>query len=309
MDFKLTSQIIDNIIFGMENQGEEYIFDLEQCKVVLKRDVIQDLREDRYAVIPEWGPAQGFQLMEKFVGTLRNPIYRELLKDALAGGRGVFRKFKDVLKERDDIERLWFTCKEREMRKRVIEWYDATCECMGLNRLGVEPEDVDDLLLSDFIIQPAVEEIIPALQSMDRAAFDDMFEGEPEDYIEEMYRMRRKDHQIRRGEHNFIYTAETPGGETAGFIWGVDGECPEWEGRTFSSIYQVYVAYPFRGLGLAKLLLARYLEEAEERYVDKIFIELAGDAVNISRYLEQTGFRKHAVVFEIEPPRGGVSGP
>ena len=60
MDFKLTSQIIDNIIFGMENHGEEYIFDVEQCEVVLKRDVIQDLCEDRYAVIPEWGAGQGF---------------------------------------------------------------------------------------------------------------------------------------------------------------------------------------------------------------------------------------------------------
>lgn len=291
-DFTFTEELIDRLIYGMENQGERYIFDMHRCDILSRNDMEGEMDDVRYIEIPQWDSAKGFQLMEKFVVTLRNPLYRQRLQEVLTGGKGVFRKFKDVLNEREDIERLWFNFKEREMRRLVKEWYEQTCECLGLEMLGEEPEELDDLILSDFIIREGEERDIGFLLKNDREAFNDIFPDEDEKYISEMYRTRRKEYTPGIDGANLVYCLETPAGETVGFIWGVGKE-------GFLRILQLFIERKYRGLGLAKLLLGTFLNRAQNEKVDRVLFELPGVAMNVASYLEREGFTVHSEILSL----------
>ena len=156
MTFPLTRELIDQIMFGMENQDTDFLLDLYDQKVVRIDELPDEGQDDeaRYIPLPEWRSVDGYNLMEKFVASLHNPIYREILRSILASGKGVFRQFKDALKERQEIERLWYRFKEREMRAHVVEWYNVLRESWGLARIG-DPEDegTEVLVLSDFALE------------------------------------------------------------------------------------------------------------------------------------------------------------
>ena len=90
--------------------------------------------------------------MESFVTSLDNPAYREQLSRALTMGKGVFRAFKDALKGSKEIEKLWFAYKEQRLRGVIMSWYNANREARGLARLPVEPEETEELVMSDFSV-------------------------------------------------------------------------------------------------------------------------------------------------------------
>ena len=108
MEFSLSEEVIHEIIFAMENQTSEFLFDsqdLNCCSI----DKIQDLEtsevKSRFYKIPQWNSASGFRVMEQFVSELHNPIAREELKDVLFSGKSVFKNFKKVL---DNFEHRWY---------------------------------------------------------------------------------------------------------------------------------------------------------------------------------------------------------
>jgi GNAT superfamily N-acetyltransferase len=144
----------------MENQNEDFALDTESLDLVPVEELPDDARLDqggedslRYVPLPEWTPAHGFRLMERFVEGLRNPVYREKLAGALGAGRGVFRRFKDTVKERPEIERRWHHFKDQAMREVVAEWYNDLRETWGLERVAVQPAETEDLVLSDFALR------------------------------------------------------------------------------------------------------------------------------------------------------------
>lgn len=294
---ELTPELIDQIIFGMENQSENTVFDTETGELITEKEAEDD--PERYVSIPEWNSLHGYQLMERFVHTLRNPIVRESLREALSRGRGVFRNFKNVLRERRDIERLWFSFKEREMRAVVIDWYNRLCEAKGFEKLPAEPEDdimVEELVLSDFEVKRTGPETTELLAKMDRDAFEETFYDLHPRYIERLYNRRRKGKTPVNNGTSSVFHAETPDEEVVGFIWGedevlgdVEGEVPTPE-QIYSNILQIYVAQAFRGLGLAKLLIKRYLSEAFRRNVSKTFIEVPGTVAGFQDFLVTNGF-------------------
>ncbi len=157
MNFALTNEIRNQIVFSMEDQENSYVFDAVSEKPVLVTDgIVAD--DDRYYSLPVWDSLQGFQLMERFVTSLRNPMAREALRTVLASGRGVFRNFKLVLKEYPKVEKLWFSFKDHEMQDIISRWYVSLCEKWGLESLGEEPEECDDLLHDDFVFRQVSDE-------------------------------------------------------------------------------------------------------------------------------------------------------
>jgi hypothetical protein len=122
MNFALTAQMIDKIAFAMEDQKEQFTVDAESGELVALSTLGDKPDEDRYVRLPRWGSAEGFHLMESFVTSLDNPAYREQLSRALTMGRGVFRAFKDVLKQNKEIEKLWFAYKEQRLRAVIVSW-------------------------------------------------------------------------------------------------------------------------------------------------------------------------------------------
>ena len=65
--FALTHEIIDNIVFWMEDQNGAFVINVRTGDVLNIGDEDEDdVSEDDYADIPEWTPADGFGLMENF---------------------------------------------------------------------------------------------------------------------------------------------------------------------------------------------------------------------------------------------------
>ncbi len=166
----LSDEFLFQVIFCMEDQANEYCVDLKDG-IITETAFVADRREIdplRFLDLPPWYPSDGFRTMEKFVSTLRNPIYRERLRQVLQSGKGVFRQFKDVLHEQSSMERLWYYYKDREIRRRIFHWYERHDEAFRLARLGEEaPEDSPgELIREDFTI---VTDAGPYLEDIDAA--------------------------------------------------------------------------------------------------------------------------------------------
>ena len=299
MYFELDAELVDQIIFAMENQSEEFLFDTAERLVVPVEEMENESGEekdeaeprggpDRYIDIPEWNSFLGFQLMERFVGTLNNPVYRSALKDALQSGRGVFRNFKNVLKEKREIERLWFQFKEKEMRREVAEWYECLRESWGLEELEADLEAVEEtegLVLEDFTLSadPGGREWV--LKELDR-------QGYLETHAESLRERSLTAYAGERGllpplesPASVVRIAEDPSGEIVGFAWGVK------EGGDRGRIVQLFVVPEMRGLGIASVLLEAELAAFKEEGIEEAAVALSGPGMSFAGHCERQGFR------------------
>ncbi len=146
--FVLNDGIVEQIVFAMEDQDAKAVLDLETGEVL----PAEGHQGERYAVAPTWSSREGFRLMEEFLATVRLPSARRELALALGRGRGVFKAFKAVLVAYPDLERAFRDFKHRAMRRSISAWYDDLREAKGLERMGPEPEETDDLIVSDLDI-------------------------------------------------------------------------------------------------------------------------------------------------------------
>ncbi len=142
--------------------------------------------------LPRWGSAEGFHLMESFVTSLDNPAYREQLSRALTMGKGVFRAFKDALKQNKEIEKLWFAYKEQRLRAVIVSWYNANREARGLAKLPAEPEETEELVMSDFSFAWGPGEHAEEVLRLDRDAFFELFPDERPERLEERFAEKRR---------------------------------------------------------------------------------------------------------------------
>ncbi len=292
MRFDLTPEIIDQVIFAMENQESGFLVDTVSGSIV--QDAVRSEEDpERYVPIPEWSSADGFHLMEKFVASLRNPLARERLRTALASGKGVFRSFKNALKDQEGVERLWFSFKDQEMKQKVVAWYNELCDAWGCTRLNPNPDDEEtgELVLSDFIIGPADPGSIELIGRLDREAYLEAYAGHPDALVEEAYRAARRGRELS-GPREAVLTTVTPAGELAGFIWASEDRLGGGEGgelRIFT-ILQLYVLPGYRGLGIAKALAERMCREAFDRGAHRLALALPSGAEALLPWLEQIGF-------------------
>jgi hypothetical protein len=177
VEFVLTEEIAAQVVYAMEDQQHRFVIHRETGEVLRADSEEIRGRADEVVSLPKWRPLDGFQLMERFVSRLHNPVFRERLREALSSGKGVFRKFKDILKEEREIERLWFSFKEREMRLVVWNWYNEQRELAGLERLELEPEEdeYEELLETDFAVLPGAPAHLEALRRLDRQGFREAY--------------------------------------------------------------------------------------------------------------------------------------
>ncbi len=298
MRFALSPEITDQIIFAMENQTEKTVFDTE-AKETLKESLLpKPVDAGRYVDIPEWNSFSGFQLMEKFVAGLRNPVYREALRNALSRGRGVFRQFKDVLKENREIERLWYSFKEKEMKRLVKEWYLSLSELWGCENLDEDLEfleETEDIIAEDFIFDTAAADIgFDALKNYDKSGFFEALSGHDPLWAENMYGERLKGLPEMDGPASKYCIARSPAGDFAGFLWAVSTSPKELK------IVQIYILEEFRGLGLAAVLadhfIGEIIETGEYRYID---IELFGSGLALGEHFEHGNFALTAKTYTL----------
>ena len=297
MKFKLTPEIMDQVIFGMENQNKNFYLNIKSL-IVEELDT-NNPSEEEYIGIPQWLPSDGFQLMEKFVSNLRNPVIREQLRSALSSGRGVFRNFKNALKEKDEIQRLWFNFKEKEMKNKVVEWYNLLCDAWGCEKVGPIPEETDELILSDFIFSDGLEKYSSVLLDYDFKAFSENLKIYNSDFINFYYNQRKNTYSESKDSW-ILKCAETPAGELAGFVWGTDEVPGEGEQIGISKIIQIFVLEEYRGLGIAKALLDKYVGDAYEREMKQVVFSLWGNSGFFENKIAEYGFSPFVRSFEFD---------
>ncbi len=266
MNFGLTNEIRNQIIFSMEDQGNSYVFDAVSERPVLESaDVIVD--DDRYYRLPVWDSLQGFQLMERFVSALRNPMARESLRAVLSSGRGVFRNFKLVLKEYPEVERLWFSFKDREMKAVIDRWYAALCDQWGLESLGEEPEENDDLLHDDFVFHTVSDESDEELVFMSTDALaqelQSMHDYEPGKVLSGLWQELRCS---CNESSDFTLIGETVEGDFAGCITVATMPDASSGDSTHTVILTaLYVVPRYRGLGVGRELIEQCRMNLQKR--------------------------------------------
>jgi GNAT superfamily N-acetyltransferase len=293
-DIQLNRELVDQIVFGMENQDHVFYLDLETRTVVPEPAGVTETESagatGRFVRLPQWRSADGYNLMSKFVATLRNPIYRERLRGILASGRGVFRQFKDAVGEREDIERLWHAFKQREMRHIVAGWVNDLRELWGLERLELdENEATDELVAADFVFGDGGERGADTVRRLDRVAFAENHAGLSEPMVDLLYEYRRAALPDPGGPESEVLLAETPAREIVGFLWAV---VLSGDGVTASVVAQLYVLPEYRGIGIARSLLRTYLVRCHDRRYTNVIVELVGSGCELEDELSDLGLSR-----------------
>jgi len=299
MRFELTEVLIDDILFAMEDQGSEFLLDTVEGVVSGGLDDPEfdgeDMDDDdgeggaRFIGLPEWDSADGFRLMERFAASFRNPLIREELSSALGLGKGVFRAFKDVLSRHPEAEKFWFSYKEKEMKKEILRWYNGLREEWGLEKIGTEPEDTDDLVLEDFSFR--------AFETQDRLQAEALHSLCVEECKEDLAEAGSSPEieTISRELFSFCdipgisfgMAAESQGGEFAGYISGVLK-------KTALCVQSLEIKPEYRGLGLGEALLVKFIDSLDPVKIKKIFFDLPSWAEGFSRVLLRESFKPYA---------------
>ena len=249
MRFEMDNILTDEILFHMENQDGEFLLDTHEGKIIDKND--NEVDGERFTALPEWSSSDGYRIMEKFTAGLKNPIARQELSAALNRNKGVFRSFKDTLEQYPEIEKLWFRFKEREMKNVVVNWYNALREEWGLEPLGAEPEDTSSLVLEDFVLKEGNEEEREKARALHKLCVEEREDKETFAIFEALNPF------VFPGD--FCVIAETANGDFSGFICAVN------DSPSALKINALEVKGEYRGMGLAKALLSKLLEKADER--------------------------------------------
>ncbi|MDR0584274.1 MAG: GNAT family N-acetyltransferase [Treponema sp.] len=285
MRFELSEALVEDILFFMEDQSGEFFLDTVDGIVIGAEDeeFEEEAEEGRYLSLPEWGPSDGYRLMEHFTAALRNPPAREELSDALGRGRGVFRSFKDAIARHPETEKRWFAFKEREMKREVIRWYNALRESWGMELIGSEPEDTECLVLEDFRFREGDEADREAAGELHRLLAEADRGGSPGVFAPAAEMLDEMNGRVFPGD--LCIAAETAGGEFAAYISAV------FTSPARLHIHALEVRPEYRGLGLGSALLARLLEKADGAQVSRVSVDLPCGMEHFSRALTRESFK------------------
>jgi ribosomal protein S18 acetylase RimI-like enzyme len=281
--FELDDVLINEIIFYMENQEGEFYLDTQKGSVV---SLDNNNDDDKYIPIPEWSPADGYRLMEKFTSELKNPLARQELSQALNRSKGVFRAFKNTVEQYPEIEKLWFAYKEQKMKEEVLSWYDSLRAESGIKTVGSEPEDNSSLVLEDFVFREgrgedkgAVSRGQGAVSSEQGVVSREQLAVSSEEVGKEIF--EKMNPFVFPGDVSVV--AESVSGDIAGFVCGVK------DSPLILRICRLEVMPEYRGMGLGKTLLSKFLEKIDKN--QSITIDLPASSDYFSRALLLENFK------------------
>jgi ribosomal protein S18 acetylase RimI-like enzyme len=277
----------------MEDQSGVFLLDTHEGILISTGNELSDTAADeRYLSLPEWNPAEGFRLMERFTAGLRSPLIREELYSALNRGKGVFRAFKDAVARHPETEKLWHRFKKHEMRRDIIRWYNALRESWGLELIGGEPEETGSLVLEDFRFREGSAADMAAAEALHRVCVCGAATGggEQDEPPPNAGVMRNIVAETFAAMNKWVFpgdlclAAETSGGEFAAYISAV------YTGPSCLHIRSLEVKPEYQGLGLGESLLVKLLEKADNGNSDCVSIDLAAGTERFSRVLLRQSF-------------------
>jgi len=289
--FELDDAVSDEILFAMENQDMDFMVVAETGAIVVLNDDALDNgfesldQGDDLVAPPEWTSADGYALMEAFAAGVGDPVARSGLFAALSRGRGVFKAFKKTLEPYTELERRWFDYKRNAMAKRITEWYDEARVARGLERLGPEPEDSDDLLADDFSFRLAGREAWPECLPLFRQGLDEALSSFPEAIVEYEYTAIEREISEGGREGLVLAIAEAVGGALAGIaaarkVFVADS--------SFGKLAFLYVSPEHRRLGLGRRLAEATRERLAKDGIPRFIVDMpfvpAGFGTSMSAY-------------------------
>lgn len=305
MQFELNKALTDEILFSMEDQAGEFLFDTLKGVVAGGRggsDVDEDTDDakdnTRYIPLPKWSSASGFRLMERFASGFRNPLIREELSAALGVKKGVFRAFKNVLGQYPETEKLWFSFKAKEMKREIFSWYNALREEWGLEKIGVEPEETGDLVLEDFRFRALTEDDFSGAAELHRQCIEEYEKKLAETGTAFSVKVLMKDIFPEAADGPFLHhaktmAAESGGGEFAGYISGIVMDSVLY-------VQNLEVREEFRGLGIGEALLTHLLESIDRVEIRNVLFDLPSWAEGFSRVLLRESFKPYMVRYRLD---------
>lgn len=259
--FELSRDVVDDIIFAMEDQDGAWMVEVESGRLIARAEACEegdqvDLPKPETVPVPDWSPREGFKLMEGFTSRVRQPTARHALHEALAHGRGVFKAFKAALVPYPEIERAFRENKASVMGRVIREWYDNLREAKGLERLGVEPEDSGDLLASDLgfssgLASAARPVLLPLLDQIGADIAPEL----PSAVVARELRNCRT--ELEGEDWIGVWVEDGEGGAIAGIAGKKEFEA----GQSIGRIFFLAVDPEFRNMGMARSLIERLSED------------------------------------------------
>ncbi len=303
MQFELTDELSDDIIFSMEDQSSIWYIDSRESSI-LSDEMMRELEletdeaesEDIFYNLPHWTSEDGYDLMADFTNNLHAPLARSDLRQVLNSGRGVFRNFKNVLKKYPEVEKKWFSFKNQKMRERVTEWYNNLRESWGMERLesesGDDVQETDELLENDFVFSDwNFSRDQEDLERGIKTVSDDFCRQSSADLdrnVETAIAFLQERHSaLSEGSGKSGLVCRTPDGEFTACI--LVAQCPLPAENTVL-VTDFFVVQKFRGLGIARTMLSKCLEHLKENGVRWIFISDAMAPDVVKPLLEHSGF-------------------
>jgi len=259
--FELTRDVVDDIIFAMEDQDGAWMVEVETGHLIAREEACEDgdqvdLPKPETVPVPDWSPREGFKLMEGFAGRVRQPTARRALHEALAHGRGVFKAFKAALVPYPDIERSFRENKVSVMGQAIRGWYDDLREAKGLERLGAEPEDSTDLISSDLGYSTGLATVARdvMLRLLEQVG-SDIAPDAPAAIASREIRLARA--EIEGDDWVGVWVEDGEGG----CIAGAAGKREFEAGQSIGRIFFLGVDSEFRNIGLARSLIEKLSKE------------------------------------------------
>ena len=268
--FSLSQEIIHQIMFALEDQNTTYVLDTNSGRLEDLASFLDDELPAGYVELPQWEPANGFRMMERFVAVVRNTALQRQLRSVLFSGKGVFKNFKTLLKSHPQGEKQWFAFREEEMTRYITQWYTQLREVYGLEQLGEEPEDNEELLQDDFIFReydPTKDEekLLLAANSF-MSERENQWPGEIGLALSSLWQEKK----AKGNKENFLsLVAETVGGEFAGCLEAT--LYPSYVKETVL-LTSFFVLEQYRGLGIGKTLLEQGVLQLQEKGIRWIIL-------------------------------------
>ena len=289
MEFTLTDSLIEQIISAMENQEALFVLSAKDSSLVEKSGWVKADDKDFYD-LPEWKPADGFLLRETFVSQLHVADVRRELKDVLHSGRGVFKNFRNVLKNYPDVDRRWHIFKHKFMSERIVQWYNSLRQVWGLEKLDYFSETDDDLVHDDFSFEDyeSSENQKEVLLGTDAFLTDDSFDV-PEDFKVAFYDLLVKRFKGYDAENQIGFICRSQTDEFAGCI---TASCMTENQEKTMVLTSFFVPEDFRGLGIGTELIMMLLKKLKDCGKKWILLPNSFIPEFFEPLLIRTGFQK-----------------
>ena len=258
MTFTLTDSLLNEIQSALENQEKQFLVDAAQNKLVEKTEGLKG-DDDLFYNLPEWDSAAGFKLREDFVEGLNSPLAHEALQEVLHSGRGVFKSFRNVIKDYPEVEKKWHIFKSKNLMCYINNWYNNLREVWGLEKLDYVPESDDSLVHDDFSFTAYNCDVNEKeLMLFVNAAFKERNENLNEELADAIYDMWYEQFELAKSKEELGFICRSFSNDFAGCITASYLSKKQEKVMVLTSLF---VPETFRGLGIGTELLSMCLSD------------------------------------------------